>query len=184
LIEDIDGRAWGSQNTPVDGEMFQIIGGAEHITIDHNTGFATGNILTADSNKENNKALVFTNNIAPHNTYGVIGTGTGVGTASLNRWFTPYVFMNNVIVGGQATNYPPGNHFVKSFKEVGFTDLAKGDYRLSSSSPFRNVGAGGGAIGCNLDAFNQSAAVTSGHYGGDIDIPKRGNDKNSSGGTH
>jgi hypothetical protein len=184
LIEDIDGRAWGSQNTPVDGELFQIIGGAEHITIDHNTGVATGNILTADSSKENNKALVFTNNIVSHNTYGVIGTGTGVGTPSLNRWFTTYVFKGNVIVGGQASNYPPGNHFVKSFKDVGFTDLAKGDYRLSSSSPYRNVSAGGGNIGCNLDAFNQSAAVASGQGPGDAEAPKRGNDKNSSGGTH
>jgi len=184
LIEDIDGRAWGSQNTPVDGELFQIVGGAESITIDHNTGFANGNILTAESSKENNKALVFTNNIVTHNAYGVIGTGTGVGTASLNRWFTSYVFKNNVIVGGEASNYPSGNHFVKSFKDVGFTDFAKGDYRLSPSSAFRNVSAGSGNIGCNLDSFNQSAAITSGQHSGDAEIPKRGNDKNSSGGTH
>src|SRR5262249_26034611 len=80
LIEDINGRTWGSPTAEADGRMFQIVGGAEYITIDHNTGFATGSILMADSGKDINKALVFTNNIAPHNAYGVIGSGTGVGT--------------------------------------------------------------------------------------------------------
>jgi hypothetical protein len=184
LIEDIDGKAWGSQTTAVDGELFQIVGGAEYITIDHNTGFASGNILTADSNKDVNKALVFTNNIAPHNAYGVIGSGTGPGTASLSRWFNPYIFKNNVIVGGQASSYPPGNHFVRSFNDVKFTDMANGDYRLTSSSPFRNASAGGSDIGCNLTAFNGAASIISGASAGAAANPKRTSENNSSGGTH
>ena len=49
------------------------------------------------------------------------------------------MFKKNVIVGGQASNYPPDNYFINSFSEVGFVDMAKGDYRLSSSSSYRNV---------------------------------------------
>src|SRR5262249_51989436 len=101
LIEDIDGKAWGG-----DGKLFQIIGGAEYVTIGHNTCFATGNVMTAESSHGLNVGLVFTNNIVAHNAYGVIGTGTGVGLPTLSRWWKSYIFKKNVIVGGQASNYP------------------------------------------------------------------------------
>ncbi|MGE0131189.1 MAG: fibronectin type III domain-containing protein [Blastocatellales bacterium] len=150
LLEDINGQTWGSTSGAADGELFQIVGGAEYITIDHNTGFATGKILATDTNKGLNKALVFTNNIVAHNNYGVSGSGTGVGLPTLNRWWTSYVFQKNVIVGGQASNYPSGNYFINSFSEVGFVDMAKGDYRLSSSSPYRSAGTDGKDIGCQF----------------------------------
>jgi hypothetical protein len=152
LIEDIDGKVWGSPSVSADGRMYQIVGGAEYVTIDHNTGFATGNILTTETANILNKALVFTNNIAPHNTYGVVGTGSPFGTASLDRNFTGYVFQKNVIIGGQASNYPSGNFFVSSFTQVGFVDYAGGDYRLSSSSPYKNAGSDGKDVGCQLGA--------------------------------
>jgi hypothetical protein len=144
LIEDIDGKAWGGA-----GKLFQIISGAEYVTIDHNTGFATGSILATDSTQGLNVGLVFTNNIVAHNAYGVIGTGTGIGLPTLTRWWTSFVFQNNVIVGGQASNYPLGNYFINSFSEVGFVDMSKGDYRLSSSSQYRNAGTDGKDIGRN-----------------------------------
>ena len=146
LIEDIDGKAWGGG-----GKLFQIVSGAEYVTIDHNTGFATGNIMSTDSTQGLNVGLAFTNNIIAHNAYGVIGTDTGIGLSTLNRWWKSYVFKKNVIVGGKASNYPPDNYFVNSFNEVGFVDMAKGDYRLSSSSSYRNAGADGKNIGCNLN---------------------------------
>jgi len=146
LIEDIDGKAWGGA-----GRLFQIVSGAEYVTIDHNTGFATGNIMSTDSTQGLNVGLAFTNNIVAHNAYGVIGTDTGIGLSTLNRWWRSYVFKKNVIVGGKASNYPPDNYFVNSFSEVGFVDMAKGDYRLSSSSSYRNAGADGKNIGCNLN---------------------------------
>ena len=130
--------------------MFQIVSGAEYVTIDHNTGFATGNIMSTDSTQGLNVGLAFTNNIVAHNAYGVIGTDTGTGLST-----QPVVevlrVQENVIVGGKASNYPPDNYFVNSFSEVGFVDMAKGDYRLSSSSSYRNAGADGKNIGCNLN---------------------------------
>jgi hypothetical protein len=142
LIEDIDGKAWGG-----DGKLFQIINGAEYVTIDHNTGFATGNIITAEAPRGLNVGLVFTNNIVAHNAYGVIGTDTGIGLPTLTRWWTSFVFEKNVIVGGQSSNYPLGNYFINSFGEVEFVDMANGDYRLSSSSQYRNAGTDGQDIG-------------------------------------
>jgi hypothetical protein len=152
LLEDVNGKVWGSPTVAADGELFQIIGGAENVTIDHNTGFATGAIIMTEVKSALNTALVFTNNIVAHNDYGVIGTGTRIGTDTLSRNFTSYVFQKNVIVGGQASAYPAGNFFVTSFSQVGFVDFARGDYRLSSSSPYRNAGTDGKDIGCQLGA--------------------------------
>jgi len=132
--------------------LFQIVSGAEYVTIDHNTGFATGNIMSTDSTQGLNLGLVFTNNIVAHNAYGVIGTDTGIGLSTLKRWWKSYVFKKNVVVGGQASNYPPDNYFINSFSEVGFVDMAKGDYRLSSSSSYRSAGADGKNIGCHLNS--------------------------------
>jgi hypothetical protein len=146
LIEDIDGKAWGG-----DGRLFQVVSGAEYVTIDHNTGFANGNIMSTDSTQGLNVALVFTNNIVAHNAYGVIGTDTGIGMPTLTRWWKSYIFKKNVIVGGRGSNYPPDNYFISSFNEVGFVDMAGGDYRLSSSSQYRNAGADGKNIGCDLN---------------------------------
>jgi hypothetical protein len=131
--------------------LFQIISGVEYVTIDHNTGFATGAIMATDSTHGLNVGLVFTNNIVAHNAYGVIGTDTGVGLPTLSRWWESYIFKKNVIVGGRAWNYPPDNYFINSFSEVGFLDMAKGNYQLSPSSLYRNAGADGKNIGCNVN---------------------------------
>jgi hypothetical protein len=146
LIEDINSLSWGGA-----GKLFQIVGGAEDVTIDHNTGFANGNIMSTDSTQELNESLVFTNNIVAHNDYGVIGTGTGIGLPTLNRWWKSYIFKKNVIIGGRESNYPPDNYFIHTFSAVRFVDMAKGDYRLSASSPYRKAGADGKNIGCDLN---------------------------------
>jgi hypothetical protein len=41
------------------------------------------------------------------------------------------------------TTYPDGNFFPASFDEVGFVDLAGGDYELSPTSPHVAVGTDG-----------------------------------------
>ncbi|MGH9755853.1 MAG: hypothetical protein ACREA2_23985 [Blastocatellia bacterium] len=145
LLEDINSSAWGGN-----GRLFQIISGAEYITIDHNTGFANGNIMSTDSTQGLNVALVFTNNIVAHNAYGVIGTGTGIGLPTLTRWWTTFIFEKNVIVGGKAANYPAGNYFINSFSEVGFVDMAAGKFRLLSSSPYWKAGTDGKNIGSSV----------------------------------
>ena len=40
---------------------------------------------------------------------------------------------------------------------VGFVDLARGNYRLISTSLYRNGGTDSKDVGCNIDALNAAA---------------------------
>src|SRR5215813_6878102 len=98
LIDDIDGNKWGSAaDGPADGRFAQIVGGPVNITFDHNTIFQSGPIIVADGAPSS--GFVFRNNIAPHNQYGVLGSGKGVGVSALNYYFPGAIFQKNVIVG-------------------------------------------------------------------------------------
>ena len=54
-------------------------------TVDHNTILHTGNIITAYGTA--NAGFIFTNNIAAHNEYGVMGDSSSVGNPTLDRYF-------------------------------------------------------------------------------------------------
>ncbi|HZZ99324.1 MAG TPA: hypothetical protein VFK07_01265, partial [Candidatus Paceibacterota bacterium] len=97
------GYSWG------EGRLFQILSGAADIIIDHNAADQSGSFLVADGKPDT--GLVFTNNTVQNNQYGLIGSGTGIGTPSLKAYFPGAVFQNNTIVGGNASNYPAGNSF-------------------------------------------------------------------------
>lgn len=102
------------------------------ITITHNTAFQTGTLLSSGDNHIDNPIphFVFTDNIQPHNTYGVFGSGTGVGNEALVAYFTRPVFTNNVIEalpsGVTPANYPAGNFFPPDWTTVQFVDFAGG----------------------------------------------------------
>ncbi|HEY7547268.1 MAG TPA: hypothetical protein VID27_20405, partial [Blastocatellia bacterium] len=55
----------------------------------------------------------------------------------------------NVFAGRPSRLYPPGNFFTSTLDEVGFADLAKGDYRLSEKSRYKSAGTDGRDIGCD-----------------------------------
>jgi hypothetical protein len=133
LFEDVGGLNWGGG-----GRLFQILAGTADVTIENNTAFHTGNVITAEGAA--NTAFVYRNNITPHNRYGVIGTGTGVGISTLNSYFPGAIFFNNVLYGGPAARYPPHNYFPGSLAEVGFVNVADRDYRLASSTPYNSAG--------------------------------------------
>ncbi|MGH9753039.1 MAG: hypothetical protein ACREA2_09660 [Blastocatellia bacterium] len=151
LIYDIDGAKWGAPEGPADGRFAQIVGGPVNITIDHNTIFQSGVIIIADAGPS--QGFVFRNNIAPHNEYGVMGSGKGSGVPALNHYFPGAIFQKNVIVGvTSGVSYPAGNFTPASVSQVGFVNLAGGDYRLAPTSPHRNAGTDGKDIGRNFTA--------------------------------
>src|SRR5262249_29731914 len=117
LWTDIDGRAWGG-----DGRLFQILNGPAGVVIDHNVGQQTGALLSFDGAKGSH--FVFTNNIAPHNEYGVMGSGAGTGTPALKQYFATWQFEKNVLIGlptdASPSQYPPGNFFPATPAAVGF----------------------------------------------------------------
>ena len=145
LFYDIGGSSWGGN-----GRLFQLVDATVDIHINHNTAIQTSNIITADGAAHT--GFVFTNNITPHNDYGVIGSGHSIGTDSLNYYFPACYFAKNVIVGGPSSVYPAGNFFPATMADVQFTDVSAGNYRLSSTSPYNNAGTDGLDIGVDQDA--------------------------------
>jgi len=153
LLEDIDGKRWSGA-----GIAFQINHGPHDLTIEHNTVFHTGSVIVVGAKPNQN--LVFRNNLFPHNEYGVKGDSRETGNGTIDTYFPGSVFRKNVMVGGASANYPPDNFFPPSFDQVGFVNLAAGDYRLAPSSPYKNAGTDKKDIGCNFDALNAAKGRT------------------------
>jgi len=155
LLDDINGDIWRAPEGPADGRAILIVNGAVSVVIDHNTIFQNGTIIAADGSPAN-RNFVFTNNITPHNDYGVWGSGQGVGNTALNFYFPGAIFQKNVIVGVPSGVSYPANNFLlvsASLDQVGFVDRAGGDYRLGPNSPYRNAGTDGRDIGCDVTAL-------------------------------
>lgn len=154
LFEDISGGAWGG-----DGAFLKI-NETENITIDHNTVMQKGNMITAYG--EQNRGFRFTNNLMPHNSYGVKGDGAGPGAQTLGRYFPGNVFKRNVIAGRQNSSYPRKNFFPDSIEDVGFVDWVNGNYRLAPFSPYKNAATEGTDVGADFDAAELAGIIGSG----------------------
>jgi hypothetical protein len=158
LFDDVNGKAWGGG----DGRLFQVISGADAVTIDHNTGFQSNQIIIADGIPSTNFA--YQNNIAPHNMYGVMGSGYASGIPSLDHFFPGFVFQSNVIEniapsGVSQSKYPASTLFSPDWGAVNFVNFASGNYALAPSSPYKNAGTDGKDIGADITGLN--AATTS-----------------------
>jgi hypothetical protein len=149
LFHDVGGGRWGGG-----GRLFQLLEGTADVVIDRNTAFQTGNIIMADGAAH--MGFVYRNNISPHNDYGILGSGTGVGNPTLQQYFPGAVVRKNVLIGGKATQYPPDNFFPDSVADVGFVDHTGGDDRLSPSSRYRRAGTDGKDLGVDLDALSEA----------------------------
>ncbi len=146
------GGTWGG------GRLFQLLRGTADTVIEHNTAFQTGDIIAAAG--EPATSFIFRNNIVPHNLYGVGGDGTfGNPALTLRTYFPGAVVKKNVIVGGNAAQYPPDNFFLRSLDEIGFADPAHGNYRLTDSSPYRHGGTDGKDLGADFDALAAAMAM-------------------------
>jgi len=153
LLEDIDGKRWNGG-----GIAFQINRGPHDLTIENNSVFHTGSVVTVGIKPNQN--LVFRNNLFPHNEYGVKGDGAGTGNGTIDTYFSGSEFRKNVMVGGSSADYPPDNFFPPSFDQVGFVNPAAGDYRLTPSSPYKNAGTDKKDIGCDFDALDAAKGRT------------------------
>jgi hypothetical protein len=154
LFEDIGGAEWGN------GILFQLIDRTADVVIRHNTGFQTYNIISASGGQHT--GFVFTDNIVPHNDYGVFGDNTGVGNVAINAFFPGAVFTKNVIMGGPASLYNqyPGNFFPTSWSQVQFVNQGGGNYRLAATSPYKNAGTDGKDVGADIDLVDGAVQGT------------------------
>jgi hypothetical protein len=148
-------------------DMSSRWGGASHfllvtrspyeVKVDHNTIWHDGMVVLADDGSSS--GFEFTNNAAPHNTYGIFGSGAGTGTAALETYFPGAVVRRNALGGGPAAMYPADNLFPDMATFVSqFVDAPGHDYRLVSGSALRGAGTDGRDIGVDFAALNAAAA--------------------------
>jgi hypothetical protein len=150
LFDDVNSATWGG-----DGRLFQLLNAAANVTIDHNTAFQNSDFIVASEAPE--VSFTYTNNIAANNTYGLGGDNCyGQPLLCISTYFPAAVITSNVIVGGAAGLYPPGNYFPATMASVGFTQLTTGIYSLSNASIYRNAGTDGRDIGVNWGALMQA----------------------------
>lgn len=158
LFDDIS-SAWGAGY----GRFLLVTNGPIDLTVDNNTVINSHKIIDADGSPPTTN-FVFRNNISFHNTYGVLGSGSTIGKGTLNMYFPGYQFLHNIIIANPyPTWYPPTTYNAASISAVGFTDVATGDYSLTTASPYHNAGTDGADIGVDwikLQAAIKTAAAT------------------------
>jgi hypothetical protein len=153
LFEDVEAARWGGGCC---AGWLQITHGAADVVVEHNTALHTDNIVTGAG--EPNPGFVFRHNIAVHNAFGIVGTGTRPGSDTLKRYFPGALVERNVMVGGSAAHYPPDNLFPPSLDDVGFVDRAGGNYRLATTSRYRQAGPDRTDLGVDVDALPKPRA--------------------------
>ena len=158
LVYDLS-NGWGGS-----GHFLLITRSPFDIVVDHNTVFHHGMVVVSDDSVSS--GFRFTNNLAPHNTYGIFGSGAGMGTSALTAYFPDYVVRRNALGGGPASLYPPDNFFpdMATFNSQ-FVNVGGHDYRLVEGSSFRGAGTDGRDVGVDFNEL--SAAVQGVVSGGD-----------------
>jgi len=150
LFVDVSSAKYGGNGS------FVLIEGGVSVTIDHNTVFEDG-LTAVVAGAPAAQGLVFTNNIIPDNSWAIIGTNTAPGNATIAAYFPSSMFLDNIFIGSNPAVYPSGNFYPGIVDEVGFVDVAGGDYQLSPSSIYRGAGSDGTDVGYNIEA--QTAAM-------------------------
>jgi hypothetical protein len=74
------------------------------------------------------------------------------------------VFAGNVITGAAPASYPANNFYPAQVSQIGFQDLAAGDYTLSPASPYKAKASDGTDPGADIAALRHAIAhVREGH---------------------
>jgi hypothetical protein len=151
LFVDVNRSTYGG-----DGRLL-LINGASNITLDHNTVMQDGtSVLFSDERPV--WGFSFTNNIVPDNGWAIMGSGTGPGNGTISSYYPNGLFLDGIYIGSRTSLYPTGNYYPATIDLVGFVDPAGGDYRLRSSSIYRNAATDGADVGCDINALNNATA--------------------------
>ena len=155
LFYDINPAVFG-----VSVKVFLIGEGPAGVVLDHNT-IIHSNTAVVYAYGADTTGFVYTNNIALHGTYGIMGGDGRPGLYTINMYFPSSKITNNVLAGGNASVYPTPNSFPTITQwNASFVDAAGGDYRLKTSSVFYTAGASGSVPGANIGVVNAALAGT------------------------
>jgi hypothetical protein len=131
------------------GYFMLLMGDPRDIVVDHNTIISPDGIGIIAVDGPPIRGFVFTNNLARHNKYGILGTGKGVGIDAIKTFLPESVITRNVFADNvERYTYPPGNDYPSASEfEAQFTDYARGDFSLKPSSKWRRAGSDGQDLG-------------------------------------
>jgi hypothetical protein len=150
---DIDNQNWGGN-----GYFMTIVGGPRDVTVDHNTIISDHGSGVIQVDGPPILEFKFTNNLAKHNSYGIIGTSHAVGSDTISAFFPASEIRSNVLAGGSAGSYPPGNSFPAPDQfQAQFVSYAGGDYHLLGNSPWHRAALDGLDLGAVFGASTSSA---------------------------
>jgi hypothetical protein len=155
VFYDVDAGRWGG-----DGRFLLIGGGPANIIIDHNTVIQSGSVVQFYGTQNGRPWVIddlhFTNNLARHNQFGIIGESAGIGRTAITAYVSHDEFRRNVLAGGDASRYPPDNLFPSVAELMAqFIDSAHDDYRLRPASSFRSAGTDGSMLGANMEELGR-----------------------------
>ena len=160
------------------GTAFQLGGEIGDLAIDHNTvdqGYTLmslykGTVWSAGAAAARPgtfavEHLTYTNNLARHNTYGVKGQGTAVGTPSLTAFTVSYAWTNNVLAGGAGFPYPSITWFPTV---TAYAPCFDSNYHLVSGCPYIGAATDGRDVG--VDWSQSTTSPGSSPFGGTTPI--------------
>jgi len=146
LLLDVSSASYGGT-----GNMLITYGG-DGLIMDHNTVF-TDATSTVFADGPAVLGVTFTNNILPDNLWGIKGSGTAAGNATIAHYYPGSLFRRNVFTAGHAASYPTDNFYPANVAAVGFTDIVGGNYQLTPSSPYATSATDGSAVGADVAAI-------------------------------
>lgn len=157
IWDDIDSAKWGGSGIWALLSSGTTDPGPSHVQLLHNTIFNNGIVIsplaahgTSPVVFDPKPNFVATDNIAPHNTYGVKGDNDSTGNLTLNHYFPGGTFTKNILKGGTASLYNQyaGNFFPPDWSTV-FVNQGAGDYHVLA--PYVGTGTDNKDIGANVD---------------------------------
>lgn len=148
LIENINAAPFNGN-----GRIFELNADLYDVTIEHNTAFSVnGSMLISLVALPPLINFAFRDNVASRGNFGIKGSGTSEGNASLVMYATNPDVRGNVIIGAPAAVYPPLNFFPSTMANVGFISSSTGDYRLAAGSPYSGRATDGRDPGADIPA--------------------------------
>jgi chitodextrinase len=153
LFTEIDGQYW------VGDGRFLLAADVTDLVVEHNTAFHNGSCVMATGSTDMT-GFIFRNNIVQRGDYGFSGDGVGEGNVALSTYFPGAIVQRNIIQGANAANYPLNNFYPATLGEIRFVDLAGGNFRLRSDSPYRGQATDGTDPGCNIDALGTPGSLS------------------------
>jgi hypothetical protein len=143
------------------GDFVQLGAQPRDITIERNTVLHNGIALrvyggSTPTGRFEIERFAFRDNALRHNQFAVKGEGVNNGMPTIAKFLPGAVFERNVLAGGPAGQFPPGNYFpsVAEF-EAQFVDMSGGNFAFVAGSALRTAASDGGALGADLQMLNQ-----------------------------